>query len=724
MYLRNLTLIFLFLTLQLRPLFAGEGMWIPMLLEQLNEEEMKAMGMQITAEDIYSMNHSSMKDAVVLFGRGCTAEIISDQGLLLTNHHCGYGQIQKHSSVEHDYLTDGFWAMSREEELPNPGLTVTLMVEMREVTKDVLEGVTEDMTEAERSINIMSNAQAIIADFEKESEYNAFIKSFFSDNAYYMIITEVFRDIRLVGAPPSNIGKFGGDTDNWMWPRHTGDFSIFRIYVGPDGKPAEYSEENVPYEPRYYFPISINGVNEDDFTFVFGYPARTSEYLPSYAIEMITGKQNPGKIRLRETRLDIFNRYADQDPKVRIQYASKNARVSNYWKKMIGENEGIRRMHGIEKKQAFEEEFTEWLNDTPGMEEKYGNLLPAFEDTYATLTPLNVAYDYYREAGLAIEAVNFARGFNKLVELSQDKEADPQVIEKETTKLKSLTEAFFKDYYLPVDMEVMAAVMQIYEQDMPDVFTPAFFGQVSSQKYKGDWYAYSEDVLTGSLFTDEQALLELLDNYQAKDYKKFVKDPVFEMYDEFESIYLERIKSGQSQMKVQLDSLQRIFMDAQMEMQPDRRFYPDANFTLRVTYGNVKGYQPKDAVTYNYFTTLEGIMEKEDPQIYDYVVEDRLKELYREKDYGPYADRDGTLHVAFVATNHTTGGNSGSPVLNAKGQLVGINFDRCWEGTMSDLMYDPNVCRNITLDIRYLLFIVDKFAGAGYLIGEMDLVTD
>ena len=699
---------------------AGEGMWIPMLLEQLNEKEMKEMGMNISAKDIYSINQSSMKDAIVLFGRGCTAEIISDEGLLLTNHHCGFSQIQKHSSVENDYLTDGFWAMSKEEELVNPGLTVTMMTDMREVTSDVLNGVNDDMTMAERNTLINENAQAIIRNFEKDSEYKAFIKPFFKGNQYYMIIVEIFKDIRLVGAPPSNIGKFGGDTDNWMWPRHTGDFSLFRIYVGPDGKPAEYAEDNLPYKPKYYFPISLEGVDEDDFTFVFGYPARTNEYLPSYAIDFVANFQNPQIINLRQNRLDIFNKYSEADPKVRIQYATKHARASNKWKKMIGESGGIHRMNGVAKKQAFEEEFSEWANSSLELENKYGELLPAFEAVYKEYTPLVIAYDYYKEAGLSIELVKYAGYFEKIVNPSKNKSTNPEDLDKAAERLKNQTAVFFKDYHKPIDKEVMTALLRIYDENISASFKPQFFTTIH-EKYNSDYAAYTSNVFEKSIFDDEETVNNLLKNYKAKTFKKIEKDPAYQMYHDLTVLY-EQIKPELSTLRNQLDSLMRIYMAAQMEMQPDQRFYPDANFTLRVTYGNVKGYQPEDAVKYRFYTTLEGIMEKEDPEIYDYVVEDRLKELFNNKDYGQYAAEDGTLRVAFIATNHTTGGNSGSPVLNASGELVGVNFDRCWEGTMSDLMYDPNVCRNISLDIRYFLFIVDKFAGAGYLVDEMKLV--
>ena len=697
---------------------AGEGMWIPMLLQQLNEKEMQEMGMKITADDIYSINHSSLKDAVLLFGRGCTAELISKDGLLLTNHHCGFGQIQKHSSVEHDYLTDGFWAMNKAEELVNPGLTATLMVEMRDVTSEVFNGVREHMPENERKELIKENSESLVKEATKGTHYKAVVKPFFKGNKYYMIITEIFKDIRLVGAPPSNIGKFGGDTDNWMWPRHTGDFSLFRIYVGPDGKPAEYAEDNIPYQPKYHFPISLKGVEKDDFTFVFGYPARTNEYLPSYAIELITEIENPHKIKLRQTRLEIFGKYSNQDPKVRIQYASKDARVANYWKKMIGESGGIKRMNGIEKKQEFEAEFRQWAGNE---NRDYLSLLPEFNSIYGELTPINVATAYVIEAGLAMEVVAFANRFRNLVKLSQTKPIDEEKLQQEVEKLRSRSTTFFKDYYKPIDKEVMLALLQLYNENLDQEYKPDFF-IAFNDKYKSNYTEFVDDVFEESVFDNEDAINKLLTKYKAKSYKKIEKDPAYIMANDLITFYETKIKSPRAEYNHSLDSLQRIYMKAQMEMQPNHRFYPDANFTLRVTYGNVKGYSPKDAVYYNHFTTLKGIMEKEDPEIYDYVVEDKLKTLYQNKDYGKYADKDGTLHVGFAATNHTTGGNSGSPVLNADGHLIGVNFDRGWEGTMSDLMYDPEVCRNISIDIRYFLFIVDKFAGAGYLVDEMDLV--
>lgn len=718
----NITIIALtFLILSKLSVFAGEGMWIPALLQQLNEKEMQEMGFKLSSEDVYSINHSSMKDAILLFGRGCTSEIISNQGLLLTNHHCGFSSIQKHSSIEHDYLTDGFWAMNRNEELPNPGLTATLMIEMHDVTTEVYNGINDKMSEAERQEMIKDNSSAIIAGFEKDSPYKAKIMSFYEGNQYYMIVTETFKDIRLVGAPPSNIGKFGGDTDNWMWPRHTGDFSLFRIYVGKDGKPAEYSEENIPYTPKYHFPISLKGTKKGDFTMVFGYPARTEEYLPSYAVELITEIGNPQKIKLRETRLDIFNKYSDNDPEVRIKYATKHARVANYWKKMIGESAGIKRMSAIEKKKDYEKNFIKWVNSSDYTKSEYGGMISSFENYYSQLEPLSLALDYFSEDVMAMEVIKFSFGFRKLIELSDVKNPDKDLINKEIEKLKRATITFFKDYYKPIDKEVTAKMLLYYDENIDDLYKPEFFKEIN-KKYKGNYVAFTNHIFEKSIYDDQNEIEGLLNNYKPRNYKKLIKDPVYKIGNEYYNIYLSKLKTPIANLYTKIDSLQRKYMKAQMDMEPGKRFYPNANFSLRVSYGTTEGYSPKDAVYYKSFTTLEGIMQKENPDIYDYVVEDRLKELYNNKDYGKYADEDGSLHVAFVASNHTSGGNSGSPVIDANGNLIGLNFDRCWEGTMSDIAYDPSVCRNISMDIRYFLFIVDKFAGAGYLVDEMDLV--
>ena len=692
--------------------FAGEGMWIPMLL-QYNEKEMQEMGMRITADDIYSINHSSLKDAIVLFGGGCTGEIVSDYGLLLTNHHCGFDYIQKHSSVEHDYLTDGFWAMDRSQELPCPGLSVIFLREMRDVTEKVLFNVTDDMTEEDRQATINENIKKITAEVEKQTTYKVSIKPYFLGNEYYLLLNEVYTDVRLVGCPPSNIGKFGGDTDNWVWPRHTGDFSVFRVYADPDGHPADYSASNIPYRPAKHLEISLKGADEGDFAFVFGYPARTSEYLPAVAVDQEANVIDPIAVRLRGEILDIYNTYQEQDKKVRIQYASKHAGLGNGWKKWMGVTEGINHFRGVQKKRYYEESFQEWALGARNRY-MYIDLLKSFEQKYKELEPYRVAYTYLSNAGLNIEIFDFAGNFNKLSQVT--KETPQEEIDKMITGLKKATENFFKDYYQPIDREVARTMLEKYLEHQPADFRPGFLNEIK------DVDAYVEQLFEKSLFADKDRVMEFLESFKPSKVKKLQKDPALLAYQSMIGFYRDEVNPKMGPINKEIDRMQRIYMKGQMAMEPEKRFSPDANFTLRVTYGKVEGFKPQDGKNFRHYTTLEGIMEKENPDVYDYVVEPKLKALYNSKDYGRYADKDGTMHVAFTASVHTTGGNSGSPILNADGQLLGLNFDRCWEGTMSDLVYDPNICRNISVDIRYVLFIIDKFAGAKHLVNEMTIV--
>lgn len=699
---------------------ADEGMWIPMFLEELNESEMQSMGMNISAADIYSINQSSLKDAIMIFGGGCTGELISDQGLILTNHHCGYGRIQDHSSLEHDYLTDGFWAMDKSEELANPGLYVTFLVRMEEVTDQVLEGVSETMTEFQRNEVISRNIDSVNARATEGSHYTSLVKPFYYGNRYFLFVNEVFEDVRLVGAPPSNIGKFGGDTDNWVWPRHTGDFSLFRIYADKDNKPAKYAEDNVPYKPRRHLNISLDGVDEGDFTFVFGYPGSTQEYIPSWGIDMQVNTVNPVRIGLRDRRIEIFNKYMNQSPEIRIQYAAKHAGISNGWKKWIGENRGIKRLKAIEKKQAFEASFTDWVNGSDSRKEQYGNLLPEFERIYGDLAKLQHNATYLRETYTGIEVVRYASRYQRLVSLSIDKNTAPEM-EAQLRRLKDGLPGYFREYQPAVDREVFMELMKAFYANVDNAEVPKEVIRLY-EKHEGDFEAMADDVFENSLFVSEERMGGFLENYKAGHYKKLEKDPAYQLARGFTFKYNNTYQPVLRAAGSMLDSLMRHYMRAQMEMQESRKFYPDANFTLRVAYGQVSGFSPDDAKTYNYYTTLKGIMEKEDPEVYDYVVEDRLKELYENKDYGEYGEGDGSMRVCFIASNHTTGGNSGSPVLDADGNLVGLNFDRCWESTMSDLYYDVSQCRNIALDIRYCLFIIDKFAGAGHLLEEMTIV--
>ena len=691
---------------------ADEGMWIPILLEKYNYADMKAKGFKLTPEDIYSVNNSSMKDAVVIFGRGCTGELISDEGLLITNHHCGYGQIQAHSSVDHDYLTDGFWAYSKGEELVNPGLTVTFLVSMEEVTEQILVGVTDKMGEQEKAAIIEQNIAKLKSKSTEGTHYTAVIKPFFNGNNYYLFVNEVFKDIRLVGAPPSSIGKFGGDTDNWMWPRHTGDFSMFRIYADKNNQPAEYSKENVPYKPKRHFPVSIKGVEKGDFTMVFGYPGRTEEYLPSYAIEYITKYKNPNVINLREQKLNIIKADMETSAKIRIQYSSKAAGVANGWKKWIGENRGLKRLDAVAKKQAFEKDFTDWVKADDIRKSKYDSILPTYKKLYKEFTPYSVTQNYIFEGAFGIELINFMWNFMALQNTSGEK--TEQVIK----SLQNKTSSHFKNYNVPTDKKIFAKLWQIYTDSVDAEYHPEFINVVN-KKYKGDFSKYAEYIYSKSIFTDKERTEAFLNNYSEK---KLINDPAYKILVDLMTIYQQQVGVYSRYIQDQIKSLDKQYMKAILEFKKGENLYPDANFTLRVAYGNVDTYRPKDAVKYNYFTTLDGIIAKDNPDIYDYRVPAKLKELYQTKDYSQYADKDGKMHVCFIATNHTTGGNSGSPVVNGNGELIGVNFDRNWEGTMSDIMYDPDQCRNITLDIRYALFIIDQFAGAHNLIEEMTIV--
>ncbi len=678
------------------------------------------MGLKLTAEDIYSINHSSLKDGILLFGGGCTGGFVSTQGLLLTNHHCGFGSIQQHSTLEHDYLRNGFWAKNKEEELPNPALSVTLLVRMEDVTTKILNGVNDKMSKLVRDSIITINIKSTEKEALKNTHYEAKTKAFYYGNEYYMFIIEVFKDVRLVGAPPTNIGNFGGDTDNWMWPRHTGDFSVFRVYADKDGKPAAYSKDNVPYTPKYTLPISLKGYEKGDFTFIYGYPGTTQEYLPSYAVQLISETENPTRIKLRTKRLEVIKTHMNESRLVRIQYSAKAANIANGWKKWQGEDKGIKRMDAVGKKKFFESNFTHWITADTGHNSKYSKLLSAYAKTYAELLPLDLSSIYYNEAGNAIELFKFTRSFTALVKLSQDKKTKKEDLDKALAKAKTATEDFFKNYSQTVDHELMPWLLSEYAANCPKEYCPSELTALSAEN-KGDFKKYSDAVFKESIFASKEKMMAFLNNYQASNYKKLSREPVYSMAQHFADNYTQNIQGKIDVLRNRIDSLNRIYMKAQREMQPSKRFYPDANLTLRIAYGNILDYKPADATGFNYFTTLDGVMQKEDTAVYDYVVDPKLKELFSRKEYGKYADKDGSLHTCFIASNHTTGGNSGSPVFNGSGELIGLNFDRCWEGTMSDIIYDPDQCRNITLDIRYCLFVIDKVCGAGNLVNEMNI---
>lgn len=682
---------------------ADEGMWLPSLISE-RIGDMQSKGFRLSAEDIYSVNQASLKDAVVLFGRGCTGEVVSAEGLLLTNHHCGYSQIQKHSSVEHDYLRDGFWALTRKEELPNKGLTVSFLERMEDVTSRVLEGVTPALTETQRDSIVKANTVRLVKEATSEGRgLRATVESLYYGNQYFLFLYREYSDVRLVGAPPSSIGKFGGDTDNWMWPRHTGDFSIFRIYADKDNNPAEYSEDNVPYTPKKFFKISLGGVQEGDFTFVYGFPGRTQEYIMSEGVRYVSEVSDPAKIALRTMRLDIQRKYMSQSQKVRIQYSSKNAGVANAWKKWQGEMKGINRLGTVEAKREYEKRFAEWAAGT-----EYGTILPRLDSLYRALEPYTFAKEYYSETAATVELCRFAASVAQEIARGDNESA------------ASMSESFFKDYCLPIDKESFVATMSAFVKDVPAEFHPEYLeGELARYGSVGKW----ADALFGeSVFADAEKVAKL----DAADSLVMRSDPAVRFANEFRKWYGSDVYPYERRLNQEITLLYRDYMRGQMAFEPEKSFFPDANLTLRVAYGSITGYAPADGVYYEPVSTLEGIMEKDNPEIFDYNIPQRLRDIYAAKDYGQWAittaNGKKTVPVCFIATNHTSGGNSGSPVINKDGNLIGLNFDRVWEGTMSDIVFDPDYCRNISLDIRYVLFTIDKLAGASHLLKEMVFV--
>ena len=698
---------------------ADEGMWLLSLIGK-NYDDMKQKGFKLTADDIYNINQSCIKDAIVGLGNAgspfwhfCTAEIVSDKGLLTTNHHCGYGQIQEHSTVEHDYLRDGFWAYTMEEELPNPGLTASILVRVDDVTKEVLAALNDDMTEAERNKAIADVSKKISDKAKEGTNYEATVKSMFNGNQFFLFVHNIYKDVRLVGAPPSSMGKFGGDTDNWMWPRHTADFSMFRIYTAPDGSPAEYSKDNVPLKPKHHLPINIKGVEENDFAMIMGFPGTTNRFVTSYGLEEVMDITNKLRYEIRTQKINVWKAAMNADQAVKIKYASKYASCSNYWKYSNEQNKALKALNTIGVKQDIERRYTQWAK---GKDMKYQNVLSEIEKMVKARKPYMAARTYLAEgllSGPELPMQAFGM-YNMLLQADeqtslQDKQAIMDEIMKEA-------KTFYKDYDQALEEKTIATMFEYVYKNIEPEYCPEFLAEIN-KKYKGNFEKYAADAMKKSVFANEETLMKFLEK---PNMKKLAKDPMvvagLGAYMDYVAVS-KKIKNAAPDM----NRMQRLFVYGLLDMNGNKPIAPDANSTIRCTYGNCLSYEPRDGVYYSYYTTLDGVMEKEDPMNPEFIVPAKLKELWAAKDYGRYANKKGELPTCFITNNDITGGNSGSPILNSKGQLLGINFDRTWLSTMSDLDYDADICRNISVDIRYVLFVIDKIGGAGYLIDEMTL---
>lgn len=691
---------------------ADEGMWLLPFIGK-NIKDMKKQGFKLSAEDIYSINKNSLKDAIVIFGNGCTGEIVSDKGLILTNHHCGFPSIQQHSTVEHDYLKDGFWAMSMEEEIPTPGLEVRFVRSIRDVTAEVLQGADDKMSEQQRAQLVTKNSKAIVdAETAKNPYLEVQLKDFFGGNQYLLFTYEVFNDIRMVGAPPSSIGKFGGETDNWMWPRHTGDFSMFRVYSTADGKPAGYSKTNVPYTPKRSLAISLKGFKPGDFAMIMGFPGSTQRYMSSYEIDKTLQQDNPNRIKIRGIRQEILKEDMAASDKVRIQYASKYAQSSNYWKNSIGASRGLEKLNVKAQKQEIEARFTEWANATPERAAKYGNALKMKEDAVKGMRPVENNMQIFNEAIFSsVEALAMSMGANSLMQV---KTVTPAM----AAKFAEMSEEMYKDYNESTDRKVAKRMFKLVTEMLPTSDLPSIYTTEIETKFGGDIDKYVDYIYDNSVFASKASF----DKYLADpNPDKLKTDPAFVAVKSVR----EKAMVGNAVLgkyRTMFKEGHRLFVDGYTQMETAKQHYPDANFTLRMTYGQVLPYDPTDGVTYKYYTTLKGVMDKEDlNNPTEFTVHPKLKELYKAKDYGQYGD-NGVMPVAFLSNNDITGGNSGSPVLNGKGELIGLAFDGNWEAMSGDIAFEPELQRTISVDIRYVLFVVDKFAGATRLIDEMKIV--
>ena len=694
---------------------ADEGMWLLPLLQKYNISTMQEMGLELTAEQIYSINNTSLKDAIVIFGRGCTGEIISDKGLILTNHHCGYGAIQQHSSPEHDYLKDGFWAMSHDEEIPTPGLSVTFLVRIEDVTDKMLKPLNDKMSDEERDLTLENTSNTITAEAKEGNHYNASVRSFYGGNKYYLLVYEVFTDVRMVGAPPSSIGKFGADTDNWMWPRHTGDFSLFRVYADKDNKPASYSPNNVPYTPKHHLPVSLKGVEKGDFAMVMGYPGSTQRYMTSWEVEETQTITNSLREYIRGIRQEIILEDMLANDEVRIKYSSKYSGSTNYWKYSIGQNQALKRLKVKQSKEKEQKEFTEWMNSKRKRAKQYGEALNLIENAVESRKDHVYTSIYLSETLLrGTEIISLASRAEGLLGTLDSEEQ--KGLESAIDRLKNSARSFYKDYNAPTDQKVAKAMFTLFAKEVKDDFKPTIFSSIE-QDYES-YDEYVDKLFATSIFVDSTRLWKFLENPTKEALEN---DMAFKA----SQSVMEKTRSIWNEMRelnAKFTEGHKLYVAGIMEMNDGKPMYPDANFTMRLTYGQVLDYYPRDAVHYNYITTLKGVMEKEDPNNWEFVVPEKLKELYNNKDFGPYALENGDMPIAFITNNDITGGNSGSPVINGKGEIIGCAFDGNWEAMSGDIIFEDDLQRCISVDIRYVLFIIDKYAGAKHLVDEMTIV--
>ncbi|MEI6750127.1 MAG: S46 family peptidase [Bacteroidota bacterium] len=696
---------------------ADEGMWLPILINRMNYSEMQQKGLKLSADQIYSLNQACLKDAIVSLDYGsCSSEVISASGLLLTNHHCGLEVIQEHSTIDHNYITDGFWAMKQSEELPNPGKTASFLISMEDVTARVLANVTPGMAAPERQEKIDAAVKVITKEAIGDTHYEAGVESMFEGSEYYLFVYETFRDVRLVGAPPASIGDFGGDTDNWMWPRHTGDFCLLRVYSGPDGKPAEYSTDNVPLKPKYVLPISLKGIKEGDFAMIWGYPGSTDRFVTSDGIRIKLDQLNPAEVKLKRKKMEIIKAAMDADPVVKIKYTGKYDYLGNFWKKALIENKALEELKVYDDRKNDEDAFAVWVEKDEMRRKEYGQVLPDLAEVYKEKTSdsSDFSFIYVSETFAGSDILMLAANSSEL------SRALTSVKNREETirNFKEEVDVFFSKYDAATDKKILSAMFELYYKDVPAAYQPEFF-KLIKKKYKGNFSMYVDRLFDRSIFASRSKM----DAFLAKpDPAILMKDPMVKTtYDLTIAYYFALMKQMVNQNK--FNTAKRLLIEGLRQMNHDKKFYPDANSTMRVTYGSVVGYVPRDAVECLYRTTLKGVMEKEDPNNEEFRVPEKLKILYANKDYGKYAE-NGIMPLCFLTDNDITGGNSGSPVLNGKGQLIGAAFDGNSESMSSDIKFDSSIQRTIVCDIRYILFVIDKYAGAGYLINEMNVVSD